>query len=59
MPTLKSRGHGLFIESFRTPGERVQAERNKKMDEVIKENVELKERLEKLEKVLGIEKEEE
>lgn len=59
MPTLKSKGNGLFIESFRTPSERKRAEMDKKTEEVIKENFELKERLARLEEALGINSKEE
>lgn len=58
MPTLKSKGNGLFIESFRTPAEHVRAQKDKKVDEVLKENEELKNRLAKLEAALGITSEE-
>lgn len=54
MPTLKARGNGLFIESFRTPGEYIKAQKEKKVDEVLKENEELKQRLVEIEKALGI-----
>lgn len=58
MPTLKSKGNGLFIESFRTPSEKKRAEMDKKTEDVIKENAELKQRLAKLEEALGITAEE-
>ena len=59
MSVLKSRGNGLFIESFRTPGERERALKDKRTEEVLKENESLKKRLSEIEKKLGIESGEE
>lgn len=54
MSVLKSRGNGLFIESFRTPGEQERARKDKKTEEVLKENEILRERLAIIEEKLGI-----
>lgn len=62
MSRLKSKGNGLFIESFRTPSERTRAEKDKRVKEVLDENAELKARIDELEQLiiqkLGVKEEE-
>lgn len=57
MPNLRARGNGLFIEVTRTPTERKQAEKFAKMEQIEKENQELKQELAEIKEALGLNKE--